>query len=146
MLSQAPSILVMYEVFEHTADLGLRVRASSVDELFADAAKGLLTMLVANPESVRSVRTQRIELTADSPDLLLLDWLSEILFLYDVERLLLSRFSVRVQQRHLVAECSGEAVDGQRHQLDHEIKAITYHDLIVEQSESGWLAEVIVDI
>lgn len=137
---------VMYEVFEHTADLGLRVRASSLDQLFTDAAKGLLSMFVANPESVRSVRIQQVELTADSLDLLLVDWLSEILFLFDVEGMLLSRFSVRVRQQHLVAECSGEAVDGRRHELDHEVKAITYHNLILEQAESGWRAEVIVDI
>ena len=147
----------MYELFEHTADLGLRVEADSLEGLFVDAARGLLAMIVANPEEVRAVHTKTITLTADDPSYLLFDWLNELLYAFETEKLLLSQWFVHVQRSGapltafptellLTATCSGEPMDGARHLMEHEVKAITYHALKVEQAGEGWRAEVIVDI
>lgn len=140
----------MFEVFEHTADLGIRVRAGSLDELFADAGRGIIAQL-ANLDAVQPVSEKTISLQGDSLDFLLFDWLSELLFAFEESRLLLSEFQVRVSKSgeyySLTATCSGEIADETRHELDHEVKAITYHGLRVEQQADGcWLAEVIVDI
>jgi SHS2 domain-containing protein len=136
----------MYETFEHTADLGLRVRAGDLDALFADAARGLFSMIVPELASVRPVEKVAFKLDGDVPDLLLFDWLNELLYTYETRHLLLSRFEVRVSDRGLTATAAGEPIDRQRHALDHEVKAITYHGLRLEREGASWVAEVIVDI
>jgi SHS2 domain-containing protein len=168
----------MIELFDHTADLGLRIRAATLEELFSEAGKGFLSLLVVNPEAVRPVLTHRIELVADDVRWLLFDWLSELLFAFDTQKLLLCQFEITLNrqpdgpgpapdvavakaadsaagQRNpfsadgpwcLMATCRGELADPTRHAMDHEVKAITYHRLRVEQTPQGWEAEVIVDI
>ena len=136
----------MYEVFEHTADLGLRVRAPDLDTLFTEAAQGLFALIVENLEDVRPVRQMTFHIKGQDREYLLFDWLNEILFTFDTEHLLLSQFTVRVGETGLEAEARGETLDPARHRLDHEVKAITYHGLKVKETAEGWLAEVIVDI
>jgi SHS2 domain-containing protein len=135
-----------FETFEHTADLGLRVRAETLDALFADAAGGLFSLIVPNLASVRPVEKIEINLPGEPTELLLFDWLNELLYTYEVRHLLLSRFDARVTPEGLRAAAWGEPVDPARHELDHEVKAITYHGLKLERDSGGWLAEVIVDI
>ena len=77
---------------------------------------------------------------------LLADWLNELLFTFESRRLLLSRFEVAVGPNGLRATAQGEAVDEHRHVLEHEVKAVTYHGLRVEQTNGDWIAEVILDI
>ena len=136
----------MYETFAHTADMGLRVRARDLNSLYADAARGLFSMMVENLDQVRPVQRKVYQIAGDERDYLLLDWLNELLFTFDTERLLLAQFDVHVQPSGLSATCHGEPLDTRRHRVDHEIKAITYHGLKVEQTGDGWLAEVIVDV
>jgi SHS2 domain-containing protein len=136
----------MYEVFEHTADLGLRVRAATKEELFAEAGRGLMAMIVANLDAVSPVQSRTLEIRGGDLSLLLFDWLNELLYAFEADKLLLSRFDVRLEGDTLRAVCWGEEMDPQRHVMEHEVKAITYHQLRVEETEGGWLAEVIVDI
>jgi SHS2 domain-containing protein len=141
----------MYEVFEHTADLGLRVRAGCLADLFADAARGLFSMIVANLADVHPVVERSYRLAGDERDLLLFDWLNELLYTFESERLLLATFNISVCESSdgswlLVATGRGEAVDEARHRLEHEVKAITYHGLAVVEQDGAWVAEVIVDI
>lgn len=137
----------MFELFDHTADLGLRVQAATLDQLLIEAARGLLAMLVANPAAVRPVQTRTIELPAGEASYLLFDWLSELLYAFESERLLLCEFDVQIASGRLTATCRGEPMDETRHHMDHEVKAITYHALRVEQQpDSTWTAELIVDI
>ncbi len=136
----------MYELFEHTADLGLRVQADSLEELLTEAARGLLATLVANPQAVLPVQEKTIALSAEDLSYLLFDWLSELLYAFETEKLLFSTFDLRLNDGQLSATCRGEPMDPSRHQMEHEVKAITYHGLKVEQSSEGWKAEVIVDI
>jgi SHS2 domain-containing protein len=87
-----------------------------------------------------------IRVQGDDLSYLLFDWLNELLYRWDTEHLLFSRFVVRVSEDGLVGTAWGEPLDRERHALAHEVKAITYHGLKVEQVADGWLAEVIVDI
>ena len=136
----------MYETFAHTADLGLRVRADSREALFAEAARGLFSMLVLNLDEVQPKQECRIELAADDVEYQLFDWLTEVLYRFDCERLLLSAFDVQFTDGALLGVCRGEPLDPARHDMDHEVKAITYHDLTINESDGQWHAEVIVDI
>ncbi|MBI3837548.1 MAG: archease [Planctomycetia bacterium] len=136
----------MYETFEHTADLGLRVRAADLPNLFVDAARGLFSIIVANLDAVRPLETVSINVEGETSELLLFDWLGELLYTYDTRRLLLSEFDVQLGPTGLTATARGEPIDPGRHTLDHEVKAITYHGLKLQRENDGWLAEVIVDI
>ncbi len=136
----------MYEIFEHTADLGLRVRAPTLPELLADAGRGLFAIVVEDLASIQPVVTREFQIAGSDKTYLLFDWLNELLYVCDTERLAFSQFDVQITADGLTATVRGEPLDPARHHLTHEIKAITYHGLKVEQTEEGWLAEVIVDI
>ncbi len=141
----------MHETFDHTADLGLRIRAADLDALFAEAAEALFEVVVENLPDVRLKQTAAFRLEATSLEYLFFDWLNELLLRFERDHLLFVRFAVKVEQADagwkLGAVAEGEAVDPERHHLDHEVKAITYHGLKVEkQTDGGWLAEAIVDI
>ena len=136
----------MYETFEHTADIGLRIRAATLPELFAEAACGLASLIVDDLAAIRPLETRVVELAGSEPDLLLFDWLNELLYACDRDRFVGSSFEVRLDEQGLMGRAAGERLDAARHRLVHEVKAITYHGLRVELAEGGWMAEVIVDI
>lgn len=136
----------MYELFEHTADLGLRATAPDLDGLFAEMGKALLVAMVENPEDVRAKYASEIRIEGADREYLLFDWLRELLNRFTDEKVVFREFTVRVSESGLTATAFGEPVDPARHLLNHEVKAITYHGLTVEQAAEGWRAEVIVDI
>jgi SHS2 domain-containing protein len=136
----------MYEHFEHTADLGIRVRASDLNSLFADAAIALFAAVVDNLDAVRLTRSIEVAIEGTELDYLLFDWLRELLFRSDADHLVLARFDVKASEIGLKATAWGECLDPARHDVSHEVKAITYHGLRVERDGNEWIAEVIVDI
>jgi SHS2 domain-containing protein len=136
----------MHETFDHTADLGLRIRAADLNTLFAEAAEALVGALVEDPATVLASERREVKLDGSDREYLLFDWLKEILYFFDAEHYLGRRFDVVVGPDGLTGTVWGEALDRSRHELSHEVKAITYHGLRVEQTAAGWLAEVIVDI
>ncbi len=136
----------MYETFEHTADIGLRARAADLNTLFAEAAKAFFSVIVENYDEVRAVHTLPVSAEADRRDDLMYDWLAELLYLFDTEHVLLCEFDVSVSDGRVTATVRGEPIESDRHRLDMEVKAITYHELKVEREGEEWLAEVIVDL
>lgn len=173
----------MFEVFDHTADLGIRIRARRLEELFAEAGRALFTIIVENLEAVQPRDAMPVLLQESTLEYLFFDWLDTLLYLFDAKKLLLCEFDVQVSESvsgssgevsgesagagdrnlrssdpvatqldrsartwRLTATVRGEPVDRTRHQLDHEVKAITYHGLKVQADADGWYAEVIVDI
>jgi SHS2 domain-containing protein len=136
----------MYEIFEHTADLGLRVRAPDLETLYVEAARALFSVTVANLDDVRPVQERSLTVAGTARDYLLFDWLTELLYIFETERLVLAQFSVHLTAEGLSAVVRGEPLDTSRQVFAHEVKAITYHELKVEQMASGWQAEVIIDI
>jgi SHS2 domain-containing protein len=138
--------MAMYETFSHTADLGLRIRAADLDRLFVEAAQCLFSAIVEDLATVQPVQEIKIQLPADDIEFLLFDWLRQLLYHFDAEHLLLGKFEAHVTDAGLTASAWGEPIDPSRHNLEHEVKAITYHGLRVEKIGSVWEAEVIVDI
>jgi SHS2 domain-containing protein len=136
----------MIEFFEHTADLGLRARAANLDDLFAEAAHALFSAVVEDLGTVVASQRLEIRLAGTDKEFLLFDWLKTLLYHFDADHLLFSRFEVKVGAEGLEGAAWGEPMDRSRHEMNHEVKAITLHGLKVEQSAEGWLAEVIVDI
>ncbi len=136
----------MYETFDHTADVGLRIRAANLETLFAEAARAMFSVMAGDLKAVRPTEEIRIALEADDLDALLRDWLGELLYAFHVRKLVFSDFTVSVSEAGLQGIARGEPMDAARHELDVEIKAVTWHGLKVERTSDGWLAEVIVDI
>jgi SHS2 domain-containing protein len=136
----------MFETFDHTADLGLRIRAPDLDGLFVEAAMALFSIIVEDPAAVTPKQAVGIEHANDDVEYLLFDWLKTLLYHFDAEHLVFSRFEVHIDAGGLKGTAWGEPLDRSRHELSHEVKAITYHGLRVERTEDGYLAEVIVDI
>ena len=136
----------MFELFEHTADLGLRVTATDLDGLFRDAAIGLFAMIAEPAPHGSPAGRHPFEIAGERFDFLLVDWLSELLYFFDTERSLLGEFEVTVSEQGLRGSAACFALEPGKYRLLREVKAITYHGLRVEKDEAGWLAEVIVDI
>jgi len=136
----------VYEVFEHTADLGIRVRAATLDALLADAARGLFAVIAGDLTQIETREERPFALPGTDPTWLLHDWTSELLAVFAIERLLFREFTVMVDDTGLRATARGETYDPSRHVLAHEIKAVTQHLLDVRQGPAGWEAEFIVDI
>jgi SHS2 domain-containing protein len=136
------------ETFEHTADLGLRIFATDLPDLFRTAGEALFDVVVANRSDVRVVETELVSLTAESIDDLLVQWLNELIFRCETRHRLYTQFDVTLDEngRLLEATIGGEPIDRGRHVLDHEVKAATRHELSLQQVAGGWVAEVIVDI
>ncbi len=136
----------MYEVFDHTADLGLRVCTSDREGLFVEGGRALTSVIVSNFEEVRPSEEVSVGVAGKNLEYLFVDWLDELLFLFESKRFLGKEFVVALEENGLAATVRGEPYDEGRHSLAHEVKAVTYHGLKVERSGAGWVAEVIVDI
>jgi len=136
----------MHETFDHTADVGIRIKAAILDQLFAEAAEALFSLLIENLTAVEPRQSFAIKVEGEDLEYLLFDWLKELLYRFDAEHWVFSQFEVSVEEGKLEAKVFGEPLDWSRHVPNHEVKAITYHGLRVERQADGWLAEVIVDI
>ncbi len=132
-----------YEETEHTADVGIRAYGSTLNELFANAAEGMFS-LIADLESVKPVGEIEVRLAAEDIPTLLLRWLSELLFIHETQRLLLAAFEVQLDGTSLRGRARGETIDKRRHELKLVIKAVTRHRLTVDPHKG--IAEVIFDI
>lgn len=137
-----------FEVFEHTADVGVHVTAPTLGQLFAEAGRAVAALIIENPELIEPRQVVTIELEAEGLEGLLVDWLSELIYRFETGHLLFRDFSVVLNDgsRRLQAECRGEPVDWSRHEPHHELKAVTYHQLRVAETPTGWEADVIFDI
>lgn len=136
----------MLEFFEHTADLGLRVRSESFEALCAEFARGLMSLLVNDLDAVQPRREELLEISGDEEDYLLFDWLSELLYRFCATKRVFCHFDVSRSAAGLVGRVQGEAFSAERHGYGREVKAITYHGLRVQRQGEQWVAEVIVDV
>jgi SHS2 domain-containing protein len=140
---------VTYRFIEHTADTGLEVEAGTLEDLFVEALRGM-TDCITEVEQVAPKTHHRLGVRAGDLGRLLVEWLSEAVYLFEVEDLLFSRAEVEIEESkegfELEATAAGEPYDPDRHPVKIAIKAVTYHQLAVEQTASGWRARVIFDI
>jgi SHS2 domain-containing protein len=137
----------VYETFEHTADLGLRIATADLAGLFREAGEALFSVIVGDGSAPADGAVHReFRIAGDRADWLLVDWLAELLYVFDTEHLLLSGFEVEIDAQGVRARAAAEPFDAARHRVLHEVKAVTYHALRVERTAAGWLAEVVLDI
>ena len=134
-----------FELLEHTAEVGLRIEGETLEEVFAQAALGLLTIMT-EPESVQERLSRTVEATAPDREALLVAWLNELIYLFETQGLLFRRCRIQhLEDTALSAECTGEPFDPARHTIRCGVKAATYH-LLEVRGNGRWRARVLLDI
>ena len=135
-----------FEMFEHTADLGVRVQAPTLAELVVPATEGLYAT-IGELATTGDRRAHTIELSGDDPALLLRDYLAEVLRLFDAEKRRLVDVDVReFADGNLIVQAESAAIDAAGSALEREVKAVTYHELGVRSVAGGYELTFIVDI
>lgn len=136
-----------YEVFEHTADIGLHVFGDTLPELFVHAAQGMESLLV-EPASVQVVTSRDISVEGHDNLSLLIAWLNQLIFVFDTEYLLFRDFVIEaITETRVIGRASGEVYDPQRHALSSAIKAVTWHEAAITRTTDGsYRASLIFDL
>jgi len=134
-----------FEIVDHTADVGIRAYGASINQAFANAAKALFS-LITELDNIDEVLYRDIELVAPDQESLLVEWLNELIYLFDAENIIFKRFDItRLNSTRLKARGYGEKVNISKHKLKIGVKAATYHMLKVDKT-NGYQVQVLFDI
>ena len=135
-----------YELFEHTADLGIKVRAKDLRELFKNAGLALFD-IIAKEQKKQDTPALAININqrADNLEELFINWLNELLSLSSTKELIFTDFKIdKLDKNSLSATAFGSGMKD--YKVNVEVKAATYHELKIEETPSGWQAKVILDV
>ncbi len=133
-----------FRLIEHTADMGLVAYGESLAEAFANAAYGLFSLIV-EPNKVKEKESRKVTVQAQDAESLLFNWINELIYIFEVERLLFKSFDItEFTGQSLEATCWGEKYDPSRHQLKTGVKSATYHMLKVDGEKNR--VQVIFDV
>ena len=136
----------MFELLEHTADVGFRAHAADLRELFEVAAQALVSITLDN-QNVTPVKSIAISAHGDSMESLLVNWLNDVLYCLDGERLAIAQCKVlELTDVYVAGEALGEPRDPTHHESRTVVKGVTYHQLKIQQNEHGWSCEVYLDV
>ena len=135
-----------YELVDHTADVGVKAYGKTLSEAFENAAKGMFDIITDSSE-IENIGQYNIELEAPDLEQLLVDWLSELLFLNSAKNIVFGFFKVELDDKKnkLSAKVFGEKFDISKHKAGAEIKAVTYHMLKVKKKKP-FHVQVLFDI
>jgi SHS2 domain-containing protein len=135
-----------FEVIDHTADVGIIVHGTEIKQVFANAATALFS-LITELENIREELKYDVEVASEDRESLLVEWLNELIYLFDTEHVLLKRFDIQsLSNTKLKITCCGEKIDPSRHKIKTGVKAATYHMLRIDKDDKGYKAQVIFDI
>ena len=135
-----------FEIIDHTADVGIIAYGSDVKELFSNAALALFS-LITDLRSVEEKLHLNLEVSSEDGDSLLVEWLNELIYLFDVKHILFKRFDIEsLTYNQLKATGYGENFDPMKHKIKIGVKAATYHMLRLDKNGVGCKAQVIFDI
>ena len=141
-----------YEYLEDVAvaDIAFRAWGAELKEVFAAAAEATTKIMAEALAAIRPLETRESELRRKEPDLLLFDFLQELVYFKDAERLLLLVDEIRIAAEGdvllLAATLKGERIDPDRHILRADVKAVTLHRFSLVRTSRGWEATVVLDI
>ncbi len=145
VIAEQPTMLP-FRVLEHTADIGFEAFGASRQDVFRNAGRALMHLMV-DLETIAPCEGKPLHTEASDMPSLLVNWLSEILYLFDAEGWLFRDFHFdALTERGLTATARGEKFDRRKHQVKLLVKAVTYHQLDLRETAEGWRAQVYVDI
>lgn len=135
-----------YRLIDHTADFGLEIWGVDAAALFEEAATALSDLLAA-PLKSKAGRSDTIDVTGDDWPDLMVNWLRELLYMFNGEERIVSGVAIHsIEKNRLRATVTSQAYEPPRHEIRNEIKAVTYHQIDVAPHENGWRARVIFDV
>lgn len=135
-----------FEVLDHTAEVGIVAHGDTLSQAFENAAMGMFS-LIADLSQVRETEQRRIAVEGRDEEGLLVNWLSELLYLFEVDGILFRRFHIaEMTERHLTAIAYGEPFSPERHEPSVGVKAVTRHMLQIERENGGYKVRVIFDV
>jgi SHS2 domain-containing protein len=133
-----------------TADIAFEATGRDLPELFAAAADATMNVMIDNLDAIESRDTRQIKLSNENVEMLLFDFLQELIYFKDAKRLLLrvreKQISYKGKEYFLKATVAGEQLDAARHQQRADVKAVTLHGFYVKECSGGWKARVLLDI
>jgi SHS2 domain-containing protein len=132
------------------ADVAFQAHGATLGAVFEEAGHAVIETMLDDLGDLRCDERRTVALDEDDLELLLLDFLQELIYLKDAEELLLLPGSVQIEQRegryHLRASLTGERIDPTRHRLNVDVKAVTLHRFRLQRTENGWQATVVLDV
>lgn len=135
-----------FRLLAHTADMGLEATAATLEQLWVEAARGLLAVYGGSPAATPQ---EALEVVVSGHDLaeLLVGWLNEIVFLLENRRFFPANFAIdELDGQQLRATIRGEPLDPARHRFSRDVKAVTYHQLRLEQRGDHWYTRLYLDL
>ena len=135
-----------FEIINHTADVGIIAYGSDIRQLFSNAALALFS-LITDTESIVEKIQKDVQVISKDSNSLLVDWLNELIYLFDTQRVLFSRFDIKkLSNNQLITTCWGESFDPLKHKIRIEVKAATYHMLKINKDDGKYNVQVIFDV
>lgn len=135
-----------FEITDHTADVGIIAYGADIKQLFSNAALALFS-LITEPGSINEKLRRHLEIISEDKDSLLVEWLNELIYLFDAEHVLFKRFDIEsLTNNQLKATCYGEDFDPLKHKIKTEVKAATYHMLKINRNNRGYEVQIIFDV
>lgn len=134
-----------FRILEHPADIGIEAYGETLQEVFENAAAGLIS-IIAETSKIQAGHRHHISIESTDVEHLLVRWMNEILYLCDAERFLLAKAEIKkITETSLRGFLFGEPYDSVKHELRMDVKAITYHQLKVQKTDH-WTAKVFFDV
>ncbi|MFH1621851.1 MAG: archease [Candidatus Omnitrophota bacterium] len=134
-----------FEFFEHTADIGLKIYGKDPKEIFVNAAKGLFS-LITDLKKVDLNTEIEVKLKDENREELLVSWLNELIFQFSTYSFISKEFKIEeITDNKIKAKVLGEEINLSKHKILSEIKAATYHELEIKETDRGFEARVIFD-
>ncbi|MBL7180750.1 MAG: archease [Desulfobacterales bacterium] len=135
-----------YKLIDHTADFGIHVFGSDPKELFVNAAHAVFDMLT-QIDALKGRETADLRVAGDDWSDLMVNWLRELLYLWNGRELLVKKVHIySISETELAATLELDPFDPDRHIIKMEIKAVTYHQIQVKCGPKGWEAKIIFDV
>jgi SHS2 domain-containing protein len=136
-----------YRITKHQSELAVKVVGDSQADLFANSAYTLFDVMVADLDKVDCKDHIPLEIEGTDRDDLMVNWMRELLYLYQGSGYLLKDFQIReVKDTIVKAEVAGEKIDPDRHEIKQEIAAIAFHKSRMDKTGNQWTAQVIFEV
>ncbi len=135
-----------FEIIDHTADIGIVCYGADIKQVFANAALGLFS-LITEVNDIKENVQREVKISSQDRENLLVEWLNELLYIFEVEHIVLKRFEFdELNDSNLKARCFGDEINPRQQKIKREVKAATYHMLAISKENNFYKAQVIFDI
>jgi SHS2 domain-containing protein len=138
-----------YKTFDHTADIGIEITGKNRKELFGNAVEAMFDVMVdwQSDIEIKPLEEKKVEITGNDLEDTLINFLREALYLFNGKGWLIRRCeTIKLTKKTIVARLFGKPYNRQKNLIKTEIKAVTYHGLIINRSNNYWRAKVVLDV